>query len=117
MGAPRSILIACAALAAVAACATPGPVPPPAPPAPFVCAGPESVPNFDAVANEVVLAAQVFDDDEALAELDKVAGHQPGGTALVRCVIDEILPDLRAAPVTGVHVQQWEAAHPAGVLP
>ena len=110
-------LFAGVALAALASCATPGPTPVPVTPsAPFVCAGPTSVPNFDAVVNEVVLTTQVFDDDAALAQLDQVAAAR-GGAAVVRCVIDEILPDLRGAPITGVHVQEWEAQRPSGAVP
>ncbi len=93
-------------------CPHPGPDPVPPTPAPvaFVCAGPSSVPSFDAVANEVINAAQREDDGDAFAALDAVASKR-GGADVVRCVIGEILPDLRAAPVSGVHIEAWQAAH------
>ena len=101
-------LVIGALIAALGGCATPGPTPVPVNPT-FVCAGPASVPDFDAVANEVALAAQVGDDGEAMAGIEAVAAAH-GGPAVVRCVIDEILPDLRNAPVTGVHLEAWEAS-------
>jgi len=94
--------------ASLLACPGPQPKPDPPPaPAGFVCDGAASVPNFDTVTNELVLAAQVTDDEQALAALDKVAIKR-GGVEVVRCAIDQILPDLRAAPVTGVHLEAWE---------
>lgn len=98
------------AIVALATCATPGPTPTPVTPAaPFTCAGPASVPGFDDIANELVNAAQVEDDASAFAALDAVAGVH--GLAVVLCVVGEILPDLRAAPVTSIHMQAWQAKH------
>lgn len=105
-------VVLCASLGALAACLTPPPKPDPPPgPAPasaFTCDGRDSVQNFDGVANAVVLAAQVSDDEAAMTGLDKVA-IKNGGVAVVQCVIDLILPDFRAAPVTGVHLEAWGA--------
>ncbi len=102
--------IAFLAALAFATCATPGPQPPPQPPAPatFVCNGADSVPNFDAIANDVTLAGQVADDEESFTALDRVAAAD-GGSAVIRCVIDLIPPDLWFAPVSGVHLLAWEA--------
>lgn len=106
-------LILGVALAAFAACATPGPTPTPVKPGPspsFVCDGSASVPDFDSVANEIALAAQTPDDETAAALMDQVAAAR-GGASVIVCVIDLILPDLRSAPVTGVHLEAWEAAN------
>lgn len=105
-----------AVLVAAFGCATPGPVPTPINPTrppPFVCAGPSSVPDFDDVANALVLAAQERDDADALAGIDKVAATSTGGASAVRCAINAILPDLRAAPITGIHLEEWEARNSA----
>jgi hypothetical protein len=95
-----------------ATCATPPkPVPAPLPPAPFVCAGPDSVPAFDAVANLLINAAMVPEDASAADAIDEIA--QSRGVPLVLCVIGEILPDIRNGATEGRHLEMWQAAHQA----
>lgn len=94
---------------ALAGCPHPGPTPvgPPTPgPEPtFACdAGAPS----DALMNDLVNAAQILDDTIAFAAIDAVAVGRLDAT---RCACAAILPDLRNAAVTGVHLAAWLANH------
>jgi hypothetical protein len=106
------LFLAVASLTLLLGCPHPAPIPvtpTPGPAVPFVCAGAASVPGFDGIANELMNAAQVFDDNASLAAIDGVAAAR--GAAVVLCVIGEILPDLRNAAGSGTHLEMWSAAN------
>ncbi len=118
----RGALVGCvAALAFGAALVAVGcqhPQPTPATPAvdagpPFACGQTkDSVPAFEQLANDLVYAAQASDDAEALAAIDAIALR--AGRPQAVCAIGFILPDLRSAPVTGLHLEMWRDREQAG---
>jgi len=95
---------------ALAGCPHPGPAPvtPPGPAPVVSCDG--SVPD-DVLNNDIVNAAQIQDDSASFAALDAVAATPGRSIDVVRCACAMILPDLRNAAVTGVHLAAWLANH------
>ncbi len=103
----RPILVAVVALA-LTGCPHPSPTPvtPPGPAPTFVCDA--AIPD-DQLNNDIVNAAQILDDADSFAALDALTAG--GRIDVVRCRCAAILPDLRNAAVTGVHLAAWLANH------
>lgn len=95
------------ALACFGGCPHPGPAPvPPAPATSVACDGGA---GFDGLVNSMIVAAGIDDDATSFAALDKIAADPTVSRAVAVCVARQIIPDLRAAPVTSVHLQAWVA--------